>query len=129
MSAEKEIAQAAAENSGLLWKIGGGVFSVGATIFGWLFGRVIQKHDQEIASIKGDIATVGKKVDTKLDTETYEVNRREQRQNVVDLHDKIDEQTTELRGSMERGFAELRGQQSDILKILVERRGSRRAND
>lgn len=126
MSAENELTKVAAENSGPLLKYGGmvlgGFAAAVSSVGGWLFKRVVEKHDQEIKGIKDGIAAVSVKVDTKLDTETYETNRREQRENVVKLHEKIDAQTGELRGQMERGFSEIR-------TILLDQRSRHRSSD
>lgn len=69
----------------------GAVASAIAGIGGWLFRRVIRKHDEEIAAIKKGISDVSAKVDSKVDKETWEQNRVEARENVIELHKKIEQ--------------------------------------
>lgn len=110
------------DGSGLLLKYGGMVLgalaSAVATVGGWLFHRVIQKHDEEIAAINKGIAAVSAKVDTKVDRDTWEQNRREARENVIGLHEKIEE----IGKAGEERHREL-------MNILLAQRNNHRAGD
>lgn len=110
------------ESAGLIAKYGGVVLGAAAagisTVGGWLFKRVIAKHDEEIAGLNAGIKRVEAKVDSKVDQATWEQNRRESRENVIALHSKIDHQASV---SEER--------HRELLNILLEQRGRRRSGD
>lgn len=122
MSAEKELAQAAADNSGPLLKYGGmvlGSFAAAvSSVGGWLFQRVVKKHDDEIAAIKGGIKEVGEKVDEKLDKTEWEQNRREVRDNIIQLHGKI-----------ERSDQAAAKRHEDLMHFLLEQSTRRRRGE
>ena len=106
----------------LLLKYGGAILgavaSAIATIGGWLFHRVIEKHDEEIRSIKQGISDMDAKVDTKLDRETWEQNRREARDNIITLHEKI-----------EKIGSDGEARHRELMNILLTQRSARRAGD
>jgi hypothetical protein len=110
------------EETGFLLKYGGAILGAIATVVttvgGWLFRRVVQKHDEDIASLKKGIADVDAKVDHKLDTDVWEQNRRESRDNVIALHDKIEEIGRD---------GETRHR--ELMNILLTQRSNRRAGD
>lgn len=106
----------------IAFRYGGIVLGAVATavtgIAGWLFRRVIRKHDEEIASIKMGIENVSAKVDAKVDKETWEQNRVEARENVIELHKKIEQIGRD---------GETRHR--ELVNILLEQRGRNRAED
>lgn len=109
---------APAEETGWLVKWGTWVVSglLGAlTVLG---GRIVKKHDEEIASIKKSIKDVGAEVDKKLDKETWETNRREVRDNVIEIHRKI-----------ENGQRDAEARHRELMNILLQQRNARRAGD
>lgn len=89
-----------------------------ATVGGWLFHRVIQKHDNEIAAINGGIANLSAKLDDKVDRDVWEQNRREARDNTIALHRKIEQIG---RDAEER--------HRDLMNILLQRREQKREGD
>jgi hypothetical protein len=96
----------------------GAIASAMAAIGGWLFRRVIRKHDEEIAAIQAGIKEVSDKVDGKVDRAVWEQNRRESRENIIGLHDKIEQigRDSEVR-------------HRELMRILIEQRSQRRAGD
>lgn len=83
-----------------------------------LGGRIVKKHDEEIASIKRSIKDVGLEVDKKLDRETWEQNRREVRDNVIEIHRKI-----------ENGQRDAEARHRELMNILLQQRNARRVGD
>lgn len=83
-----------------------------------LGGRIVKKHDEEIASIKRSIKDVGLEVDKKLDRETWEQNRREVRDNVIEIHRKI-----------ESGQRDAEARHRELMNILLQQRNARRVGD
>lgn len=110
------------EETGALVKYGGMVLGALASavtaIGGWLFHRVIDKHDEEIADIKRGIASVDAKVDGKLDRTEWEQNRRESRDNIITLHDKI-----------EQIGRDGENRHRELMNILLQQRTQHRAGD
>ena len=116
------MAQPGPDEAGMLVRWGGIIFgaavATATSVFGFLFHRVIQKHDEEIAAIKKGIADVDVKLDGKVDKEIWEQNRREQRDNVVRLHEKVEQIARD---------GETRHR--ELVHILMERRDTRRSGD
>lgn len=113
---------AVADDPGTLAKWGGIIFggavAFATTVFGFLFHRVIEKHDEEITAIKSGIKETNLKLDAKLDRETYETNRQEQRSNVIELHRKI-----------EKIGSDGEQRHRELVNLLMERRSRERAGD
>jgi len=96
----------------------GGLAAAISGIGGWLFRRIIAKHDEEIDSIKGGIRAVEAKLDSKVDRETWEQHRREARDNLITLHEKVEQ----IGRDGEQRHREL-------MHILLERRARGRSAD
>ena len=87
------------------------------TLAGWLFSRVIEKHDQEMAKLNSNIICLGKKMDERahaieerLDKcvphETYEQNRKEVHATYTQIFEKLDRiggAVSRIEGRMEKG--------------------------
>ena len=102
--AEKEIIEQATQNSGgliaALNSVIGFMAAFVTAVMSFLFKRVIDKHDQEIESIKSGIKAIDDKVSACVPMEVWEQNRRETRENVVTLHGKVERAQDRLSGEM-----------------------------
>lgn len=107
------------------------------TIIAVLGGRVIRKHDEEIASIKkgiGDMADKFAKLEVKIEREfvshdTYETNRQERRDAEIGLHEKISEVAADIHKKIEAESREQRSRHDQIMTELLRRRDATRGGD
>ncbi len=110
------------QETGLILKYGGAILGAAAsaiaTIGGWLFHRVIEKHDEEIRSIKKGISDMDAKLDGKVDSAVWEQNRREARDNIITLHEKI-----------EKIGSDGEARHRELMNILLTQRNAHRAGD
>lgn len=90
------------------------------TIIAWLGSRVVKKHDEEIASIKGGISTVQKDVTEMKQAYTplarFEVMESRTRDSIIALHGKIEASEQRLAGKIDAG-------NSQIMGVLLRRGG------
>lgn len=114
------------ESTNLILKWGGFVVSGLLAVAGAFGGRIVKKHDEEIASIKGSLADL-KSGQHRLEVsmpndyvkqETWDQNRQETREAVIGLHRKIEE-----------GQRDAAQRHDQLVRLLLERRETRRASD
>ena len=115
----------AAEHSGLmsmLGAVGGAIGTLAAAVGGWMFKRIIAKHDEEMAALKKGMSDMKDALaNDYVRQETYEQNRREMRDGIIDLHRKVESTAQVLTEKMdsERLAAEQRHNQ--LVTILLQR--------
>jgi len=90
--------------------------TAGLAVAGWLFRRVIAKHDEEMAKLNHSIISLGEKMDTRANEiedrldhcvshETYETNRRETNATYGAIFDQLREighSVAKIEGRMEK---------------------------
>ena len=100
-----------------LLTIWGIVTTIGLAVSGWLFKRVIEKHDEEMRKLNSNITCLGRKMDARaheieerlsecVSHETYEQNRREVNATYGTIFEKLErisDSVSRIEGRMERG--------------------------
>lgn len=102
-----------------------------------LGGRIVKKHDEEIASIKKGIVEVSDKfsrLQVKLSEDyvpqiIYETNRRERRQAEVAIHEKIAATADDIHKKIDAEAREARGRHDQVVGLLMRRRDIHRGDD
>lgn len=105
----------------MLWKWGGAIFAaIGTGAFAavkWMLTRIVKKHDEEIASIKGKLTRVESQmtaINQKLPEsytplERFEEHEERMRKNIVSLHGKIEGSEQRLATKIDNGYAQIMG--------------------
>lgn len=112
---------------GFIYKYLGAIIATIASalvgILSWMFGRIVKKHDEEIASIKGSLKALEanmNEINQKLPEdctplERFEAMEERTRQSIIALHGKIETGTRDLGNKIDTGHRE-------IMSILTRRR-------
>lgn len=114
------------ESTNLLLKWGGFALSGLLAVVGALGGRVVKKHDEEIASLKSGLAGVKEGLhalevampNDYVKQETWDQNRQETREAIIRLHQKVEE-----------GQSVAARRHEELMQILLTHRDQRRATD
>lgn len=121
------------DDTGLFIKVGEYIAQITVAIVGTiiavLFNRVVQKHDDEIKSIKDGLKGIGEKIGGYVTIETYEQNRRERREAELGLHHKIDSAASDIHRKIEQGQAQTTQRLDMIMNELLRRRTAARNTD
>jgi len=121
------------ETQGFIARYGGTVFAIivgiGATVTGWLFKRVIDSHDSEITAIKKKLDDNSTKLNHMATKDDLERHRLETKEGMIAIHNKIEANATAVHNKIDTAVAQSNAHHDDIMKILLQQRERRRAND
>lgn len=102
--------------------VGGVVAAALTTVGGWLFKRIIAQHDAEMAALKNGLAEVKQAMASEyVKQDVYEQNRKEMREGIITLHEKIETTSGDLHRKIEQGQRDAEQRHSQLVSILLQK--------
>jgi hypothetical protein len=102
--------------------VGGAIGTVGAAVGGWMFKRIIQKHDEEMTALKKGMNEMKDALaNDYVKQPVFEQNRIEMRESVINLHRKIEGVQQSLSEKIDSSNQSAEQRHTQLLQILLQK--------